>query len=45
VVALFAFLAVFCLFNVALARTWRWPGRMLVLSLVLLFVVRILFGR
>jgi hypothetical protein len=43
-VALFVFLAAFCLFNVALARAWRWPGRMFVLSFVALFVVRILFG-
>jgi hypothetical protein len=43
-VALFGFLAAFSLFNVALARTWRWPGRLFVLSFVVLFVVRVLFG-
>jgi hypothetical protein len=43
-VALFVFLAAFSLFNVALARAWRWPGRLFVLSLVLLFVARIAFG-
>jgi hypothetical protein len=43
--AMFLFLAAFFLFNVALGRAWRWPGRMFVLSLVGLFVVRIGFGR
>lgn len=43
-IALFFFLACFGLFNVAFGRTWRWPGRLFVVSLVMLFVVRILFG-
>lgn len=43
-VAVFVFLACFSLFNVALARTWRWPGRLFVVSLVTLFVARILLG-
>jgi hypothetical protein len=42
--ALFVFLSAFFLFNVALGRPWRWPGRLFVLSLVLLFVARIAFG-
>ncbi len=43
-VAMFVFLAAFCLFNVALGRTWRWPGVLFVVSFVSLFVTRILFG-
>jgi hypothetical protein len=43
-VGLFLFLACLSLFNVALARAWRWPGRLSVLSFVALFVTRILFG-
>jgi hypothetical protein len=43
-VALFVFLACFFLFNVALARRWRWPGFLFVLSFVSVFVSRIFFG-
>ena len=42
--ALFVFLSCFCLFNVALARTWRWPGIGFVCSLVLIFVTRVALG-
>lgn len=42
--SVFIFLACFCLFNVILAHPWRWPGRLLLLSFVMLFVTRILFG-
>ena len=41
---LFIFLACFSLFNVGLRRKWRWPGILFVVSLVGLFVARILFG-
>jgi hypothetical protein len=44
-IAVFAFLASFSLFNVGLGRTWRWPGKLFVVSFVALFVTRILFGR
>jgi hypothetical protein len=44
-IAVFVFLAGFSLFNVGLGRTWRWPGRFFLVSLVALFVTRILFGR
>jgi hypothetical protein len=44
IVGLFGFLSAFCLFNVALARTWRWPGALFVASLVATFVARIAFG-
>lgn len=43
-VGLFVFLGCFSLFNVALARPWRWPGRLSVLSFVALFATRLLFG-
>jgi hypothetical protein len=43
-VALFVFLGCFCLFNVALARTWRWPGLLFIASFAGLFVTRIAFG-
>lgn len=43
--ATFVFLASFCLFNVALARPWRWPGKLFVVSFVALFATRLLFGR
>jgi len=42
--AMFVFLACFCLFNVALGRTWRWPGMLFVMSFVSLFAVRLLLG-
>lgn len=43
-VSTFVFLASFFLFNVGLARPWRWPGKLFVLSFVALFATRILFG-
>jgi hypothetical protein len=42
--ALFVFLACFSLFNIALKRSWRWPGAGFVLSFVALFATRILCG-
>lgn len=44
-VALFVFLGCFSLFNIALARKWRWPGLLFLLSLIAIFATRILFGR
>jgi hypothetical protein len=44
-IGVFVFLGCFCLFNVALARAWRWPGLLFVASFVGLFVTRIAFGR
>lgn len=43
--ALFFFLGAFCLFNIAIARPWRWPGALFVVSLVMIFVTRIVGGR
>ena len=43
-VAMFAFLAAFCLFNIALLRRWRWPGLAFVFALVALFATRFAFG-
>ena len=43
-IAMFVFLALFCLFNVALGRTWRWPSVMFVVSFVSMFAARIIFG-
>jgi predicted acyltransferase len=43
-VALFVFVACFGLFNVALARRWRWPGMCVVLSLIAMFASRIVLG-
>lgn len=43
-IGLFVFLACFSLFNVALARPWRWPGKLFLLSLAALFVTRFAFG-
>lgn len=43
-VLLFAMLASFSLFNIALHRRWRWPGLLFVASLVAMFVTRIAFG-
>jgi hypothetical protein len=42
--AMFAFLASFSLFNVGLGRTWRWPGKLFLVSFFALLVTRILFG-
>ena len=44
IVAMFAFLGCFCLFNIALARTWRWPGLLFAVSFAAMFVTRIAFG-
>ena len=43
-VAVFVFLACFSLFNVALARKWRWPLLLFIVSFAALFLSRILFG-
>lgn len=43
-VLVFLALASFSLFNVALARSWRWPGRLFVVSFVALFVFRLVLG-
>lgn len=43
-IATFAALAAFSLFNVALGRKWRWPGGLFVVSFVAIFVTRIAFG-
>jgi hypothetical protein len=42
--ALFVSLACFFLFNVTLARPWRWPALCFAASLVLMFVTRIVGG-
>ena len=44
-IAVFLSLACFSLFNIGMARPWRWPGICFVASFVSLFVTRILFGR
>jgi hypothetical protein len=44
IVAMFLALACFFLFNVALARSWRWPGLLFVVSFVGMIVTRIAFG-
>ena len=41
---LFGMLLCFCVFNIVLHRKWKWPGRLFLLSLPLLFAVRIIFG-
>lgn len=41
---LFAFVGLFFAINVALHKPQRWPGRGVLASLVLLFVVRLGFG-
>lgn len=43
-IALFVFVGCFSAFNVALYRAWRWPGRMIVVAFVGVFVVRMVFG-
>ena len=43
-VAVFVSLSGFCLFNVALGRTWRWPGMLFAISFVAVFVTRIVLG-
>jgi hypothetical protein len=44
IIALFAFLASFSLFNVALGRKWRWPAMFFLVSLVSVFATRIFLG-
>lgn len=41
---LFAAIGCFCFFNIMLLRKWKWPGRLCIISLPLLFLVRIIFG-
>jgi hypothetical protein len=41
---MFAMLICFCGFNIVLLTKWKWPGRLFLLSLPLLFAVRIIFG-
>ncbi len=41
---MFAMLACFCGFNIVMLTKWKWPGRLFLLSLALLFAVRIIFG-
>ena len=41
---MFILLGCFCLFNIALHRSWLWPGRGFWISLAGLFLVRIFFG-
>ena len=43
-VNLFAFLALFCGVNIVLHRPSRWPGPAFLASLVLLILVRLVFG-
>ena len=42
--ALFLMLGCFFVFNVGMARQWRWPGLGIVVCFVLLFAVRIVGG-
>lgn len=43
-IGVFVFMGCFFAFNVALHRTWRWPGLLFGVSFVGLFFVRIVFG-
>lgn len=43
-VAMFLFMALFFLLNVALGRQWKWPGLGFVASFVGLIATRLLFG-
>ncbi len=43
-IAVFLSLSCFSLFNVGMARSWRWPGICFVVSFVSMFVARIAFG-
>lgn len=43
-IGVFVFMGCFFAFNVALHRTWRWPGLTFLASFVSLFLIRILFG-
>jgi hypothetical protein len=45
VVAMFVFLTCFFLLNVALARKWRWPGVLFVISFVSLLATSVLVPR
>lgn len=42
--ALFVFLGCFSLFNIALGRPWRWPGKLFLASLAAIFITRFLWG-
>jgi hypothetical protein len=44
-IAVFLSLACFSLFNIGMARPWKWPGLCFVASFVSLFVTRLVFGR
>ena len=44
IVVMFAFLACFFFFNVALGRTWRWPAVMFVVSFAAVLGSRLLLG-
>jgi hypothetical protein len=44
IAAFFACMGAFWLFNVALGRTWRWPGILTIASLVAVIVARLAFG-
>jgi hypothetical protein len=44
-IAMFVSLGAFFLFNVAMARPWKWPGLAFVASFVAMFVARIALGR
>jgi hypothetical protein len=43
-IGLFVFFGCFWLLNVALGRTWRWPGLLTIASFVAMFVTRIALG-
>jgi hypothetical protein len=43
-VAFLVALACCMLFNVAFARPWRWPWKLSILSFIVMFLARILFG-
>jgi|SRR5688572_18160920 hypothetical protein len=43
-VGMFVFLSAFGLFNITLARKWKWPAILFVISFVAMFVVRIAVG-
>lgn len=44
-IAMFASLGAFFLFNVGMARAWKWPGLAFAASFVAMFVARIALGR
>lgn len=43
-IAMFVCLASFSLFNIGLGRTWRWPGKLFVVSCAALILSRLLLG-